>query len=191
MGTQKSDEELILACRAGDESSWQELVLRYQRLIYTVARRAGLDEDAASDVLQQVFTILVRYLDRIERPAQIHAWLVTTARRETLKILRDKKVTGTISVDEPPGESKPAFDLPDHSPLPDELLIRLEMEHRVRLEVAALDQRCRELLTLLFYSTPSTYSEIAQILGISEGSIGPTRARCLQKLQEKMYKISN
>ena len=84
MQTNNTDEELILACRSGDEEAWQELVLRYQRLIFTVARRAGLDEDAASDVLQQVFMILVRYLDKIEQPAQIHASLVTTARRETL-----------------------------------------------------------------------------------------------------------
>lgn len=190
--TESSDEELILACRAGNEQAWQSLVLRYQRLIFTIARRAGLDEDAAADVLQQVFTILVTYLDKIERPAQIHAWLVTTARRETLRILRARGSFRTVSVDGHPDDESPAFELPDESPLQDELLMRLEMEHRVRTEVAALDQRCRELLTLLFYSaaTPA-YSDIAKILGISEGSIGPNRARCLQKLQNKIYKIGS
>ena len=68
--------------------------------------------------------------------------------------------------------------------MPGEELIRLEEQHKVRTAVAALDQRCRQLLTLLFYRPePASYTEIAASLGTSEGSIGPTRARCLQKVR--------
>lgn len=186
--TGKTDEDLIRACRAGDESAWQELVLRYQRLIYTIPRRAGLDEDAAGDVMQQVFATLVKYLDRIEQPAQIHAWLVTTARRETLRTLRRQMSGQVFSLDETDDDLYAPIDLPDRSPLPDELLIKLELEHRVRREVAALDEKCRALLTLLFYAPePPSYAEIARLLSVSEGSVGPNRARCLQKLQNKMH----
>ena len=49
--------------------------------------------------------------------------------------------------------------------------------------ISSLDERCRVLLTLLFYHPDSPpYAEIAGTLGIKEGSIGPTRARCLNKL---------
>ncbi len=186
----QSDEELVLACRSGDEEAWSALVLRYQRLIYTVSRRAGLDEDTASDVFQQVFTTLVKYLDRIERPSQIHAWLVTTARRETLRVIRERQSGKLQSIDEELENQATALDLRDQAPLQDELLLRLELEHRVRTEVAALDDMCRELLTLLFYvNEPLPYAEISRRLGISEGSVGPSRARCLQKLQNKMHKI--
>jgi RNA polymerase sigma factor (sigma-70 family) len=73
--------------------------------------------------------------------------------------------------------------IPDETPLPDEALLKLEEQHRVRTALGGLEERCRKLLTMLFYQseTPS-YSEIAVSLGISEGSIGPTRARCLQKM---------
>jgi len=66
----------------------------------------------------------------------------------------------------------------------DEVVIELEEQHAVRRALATLDERCRTLLTLLFYSAePPSYAAIAAKLGTREGSIGPTRARCLEKLR--------
>ena len=79
----QSDEELLRACRRGDEAAWEALVRRYQRLVYAVPRRAGLDEDAAADVFQDVFATLLENVGAIEQPSRLHAWLVTTARRKT------------------------------------------------------------------------------------------------------------
>lgn len=184
---QQPDERLIELCKAGDDAAWSSLVMRYQRLIYTVARRGGLDEDAAADVFQHVFMTLVKHLNRIEQPSQIHAWLVTTARRETLRFIRERQTKRTQSIDDDSDENRGAFDPPDSSPLADDVLLRLELQHRVRTQVAALDEKCREILTLLFYQDqPPPYSEIASRLGISEGSVGPNRARCLQKLQKNL-----
>ncbi len=71
----------------------------------------------------------------------------------------------------------------DDNPLPDEVLLQLEEQHRVRTAVGELDERCKTLLTMLYYQTePPSYAEIAQAFGAPEGSIGPTRARCLKKL---------
>ncbi len=177
-----SDEALVLACRDGNEAAWEALVMRYQRLIYAISRRAGLDEDLSAEVFQQVFTKLVENLHRIEQPARIHAWLVTTTRRETLSLLcRDKGLRNLTK--ETNGERANPLEIPDHGPLPDELLLKLEMQHEIRAAVTALDERCRKLVTLLFYrSDPLPYAEVASALGVSEGSIGPTRARCLRKL---------
>ncbi|HWS56894.1 MAG TPA: hypothetical protein VN228_22340, partial [Pyrinomonadaceae bacterium] len=67
--------------------------------------------------------------------------------------------------------------------LPDEALVQLERQHLVRAALEELDERCAKLLRLLFYrAEPPPYSEIAAALGTTEGSIGPTRARCLKKL---------
>jgi RNA polymerase sigma factor (sigma-70 family) len=76
-----------------------------------------------------------------------------------------------------------AIELPDGAPLPDEVLLQMEKQHKVRNAVEAMDDRCRNLLELLFYAQEAPpYSEIAASLGLPEGSIGPTRARCLRKL---------
>lgn len=177
-----SNEALVLACRRGDEAAWQALITRYQRLIYAIPRRAGLNDDSSAEVFQQVFAILVENLHRIQQPAQIHAWLVTTARRETWRLIRRERALRPLTENEVEDEPQ-SLEVPDNKPLADEVLLALEEQHGVRTAVAALDERCRRLLTLLFYRhDPPPYAEIASALGIPEGSIGPTRARCLQKL---------
>ena len=172
-----SDKQLLSACRRGDEAAWEKLVHRYQRLIYTIPQRAGLDED-----FQEVFTTLLQKLSDIDRPERLQAWLVTTARRKTWRIIsRERPLRQTSYDDEEADDS--LLNLPDNTPLPDEILGRLEEQHRVRLALAELDERCRKLLTMLYYEAePPAYSAIAEILGTPEGSIGPTRARCLKKL---------
>lgn len=185
---ERTDEELVLACAEGDEDAWAGLVMRYQRLLYSIPRRAGFDEDAAADVLQQTFLKLLQNLDKIQQPGQIHAWLVTTARRETLGVIRKQKGSPSVSIDDTDGER--AREYPSTEPLADQVLLTMEQQHRVRTAVAALDDRCRDLITMLFYRNDSvSYSEIAEVLGISEGSIGPTRARCLDKLQNKLRRL--
>ena len=179
----RTDKELLIACRNGDESSWEALVDRYQRLIYTIPRRAGLDQDQASEVFQDVFVTLLEKIDDINDPDRLHAWLVTAARRKTWRLVtKERSLRGVHSDEEDTGEDDLA-QVVDSNPLPDEVLLQLEEQHRVRTAVAALDERCQNLLTMLYYQTePPSYAEIADAFGTSEGSIGPTRARCLKKL---------
>lgn len=177
-----SDAELVLACRKGDAAAWEALVARYQRLIYTIPRRSGLSEELAADVFQNVFASLFERLDAIEQPERLGAWLVTTARRETWRVSRGERSLLPL-VTTPGDEDEEPIDLPDNAPLPEETLLRLEARSDVRAAVEALDERCRTLIMLLFYSSEPPYSEIAAQLGTTEGSIGPTRARCFQKLR--------
>jgi RNA polymerase sigma factor (sigma-70 family) len=175
-----TDEELVLACRQGDAAAWEMLVNRYQRLVYSIPRRAGLGEDMAADVFQQVFATLVERLDQIEQPERIGAWLVTTARRESWRVGRRERLSRPSLDDE-----SETTELVDGSDLPDEVALRLEAQHTIRVAVEALDERCRVLIQMLFYRPdPPPYADIAARLGASEGSIGPTRARCLQKLRQ-------
>ncbi|HSL46879.1 MAG TPA: sigma-70 family RNA polymerase sigma factor [Anaerolineales bacterium] len=180
---QTSDESLVLACRRGEADAWSELVNRYQRLIYTIPRRAGLDEDQVAEVFQRTFARLLENLDRIRQPGCIHAWLVTTARRETLQLIREQRAELLSRTENLDSESKSEM-IPDNNPLPDEMLERLEEQHLVRMAIAAMDERSRTLLNLLYFRPePLTYAEIAATLNIPEGSLGPTRARCLEKLR--------
>lgn len=179
-----SDEMLVQACRRGDASAWEALIARYQRLVYSIPRRARLDEAQSADVFQHVFAELVNHLDRIEQPGRIGAWLVTTARRETWRVSQRARVALPWPAGDEDDETR---ELPDGAPLPAEVVMQLEEQHLVRTALAALDERCRRLLTLLFYRPdPPPYAEVAASLGTTEGSIGPTRARCLQKLRRQL-----
>ena len=186
--TARSDEQLLAGCRRGEEGAWEALVLRYQRLIYTIPRRAGLDEDAAAEIFQDVFTTLLESIETIEQPSRLQAWLVTTAKRKTWRMVGRAKSLRPFASEEGEGEDE-MYDLADEALLPDEALTRLEEQHLVRAALAELGERCRTLLQMLFYSADAPpYSEIAAALGTSEGSIGPTRARCLKKLLDALKK---
>lgn len=176
-----SDVQLVSACRRGDQLAWERLIRRYQRLIYAIPLRAGLDADHAAEIFQDVFTTLFQKLNDLEQPEKLQAWLVTTTRRKTLHAISKAKVqqSHVISDEEP----EVSTSIRDEAPLPDEQLLILEEQHRIRMALSSLDDRCKTLLEMLFYaSEPPSYSEIASSLGLPEGSIGPTRARCLAKL---------
>ena len=146
-------------------------------------RRAGLDEDQSADVFQEVFTTLLQKLEDINDPDRLQAWLVTTARRKTWRLISKVRAAPRSFVEDEEDVTDELARIPDDAPLPDDVLVQLEEQHRVRAAVASLDDRCQKLLVMLFYqSEPPPYAEIAASLGTSEGSIGPTRARCLQKL---------
>jgi RNA polymerase sigma factor (sigma-70 family) len=184
-----SDLQLVADCRRADQLAWEKLVRRYQRLIYAIPRRAGLNEDQAAEIFQDVFTTLFEKLNDIEDPERLQAWLVTTTRRRTLRTI--SQLPGKLRADETGDE---VIDLAeamrDESPLPDEQLLILEEQQRVRVAVSQLDERCQTLVRLLFYERePPSYAEVAKILGVPEGSIGPTRARCLGKLLRLLTKV--
>src|SRR5688572_14521899 len=183
-----SDQQLVLACRRGDQLAWERLIRRYQRLIYTIPLRAGLDEDHAAEIFQDVFTTFFQKLNEIEEPDKLQAWLVTTARRKTLRAISKSQIRKRSS-DRAAEQAHEAAQIRDEAPLPDEQLLILEEQHRIRTALSLLDERCRTLLQMLFYRADrSSYAEIAASLGIPEGSIGPTRARCLEKLLRMLQK---
>jgi RNA polymerase sigma factor (sigma-70 family) len=174
---------LLRACRAGDHEAWETLVRRYQRLIYAIPRRAGLDEDQAAEVFQRVCIALFKSLDRIDQADRLGAWLATTARRESWRLLRQLRSDSSLNDGDDDG---PILQIADSALLPDELIEQAERQHTVRRAVGELEERCQRILRLLFYyaDEPPPYTEVAATLGIPEGSIGPTRARCLRKLQQ-------
>ena len=177
----QTDEELVKACRQGDEAAWETIVLKYQNLLHSIPRRAGLGKDLAYDILQEVFTTLFEKLDSLEKPEFLRAWLITTTRHKTIHLIQRETRGRPKSIDD--DETEFAFQIPDRAPLADARLIQLERENQVEEAFGKIEERCRRLLTMLYLEADQIpYAEIAEVLNIPLGSIGPTRARCLQKL---------
>jgi RNA polymerase sigma factor (sigma-70 family) len=178
---QKTDADLLLACRRGEQTAWDELVERFQRLVSTVPRRAGLSEEQAADVFQEVFLTLFQKMDEIEQPDKLRSWLVTTAKFKTWNIVRGEKEFTTAETGE--DEVDILSLIPDDSPLADRKLIELEEQHLVRTALKELEERCRTILSMLYLSDEgASYAEVAKVVKVSETSISPLRARCLKKL---------
>jgi len=183
--THEDDAALVARCRAGDAGAWAVLVRRYQRLVYAIVSRIGLDEHAAADVFQTVFTRLTQHLPRLAQPERLQAWIVTTAKREALLARRIGQRTVSMTRGDDDDGAAPELDLPDEAPLAEDALAELQQLNLLRNGLDRLDDRCRDLLLMLFRDEDDKlpYDEVGQRLGMAVGSIGPTRARCLEKLR--------
>ena len=185
MALDEDDASLVARCLRDDGAAWAALVRRYQRLVYAIVRRMGLDEHAAADVFQTVFERLVQHLPRIADASRLQAWIVTTAKREALlqrqRGLRNVSMTRT----DESGDEGAEWDLADEAPIAEEALAELQQLDRLRTALDRLDARCRDLLLLLFRDEDAklSYDEVARRMASSVGSIGPTRSRCLDKLR--------
>jgi len=181
----EDDAALVERCLGGDGAAWGVLVQRYQRLVYAIVRRVGLDEHGAADVFQTVFARLVQHLPRLAEPSRLQAWIVTTAKREALlqRRLGQRNLSMTRADDSEDEASE--WDVADESPIAEEALSDLQQLNLLRLAFERLDERCRSLLLLLFRDEDEklSYDEVARRQGTQVGSIGPTRSRCLDKLR--------
>jgi len=180
---ERSDAELVRGCRAGDEAAWGKLVDRYQRLIFAIPRRAGLGDEQAADILQEVFLTLFEKLDEIQQPEKIRSWVVTTAKFKTWAAVRNSR--GFYSPETDEEMELELASIRDTSPLADEMLVRLEQQHLVRAGLNELDERCRRILSMLYLQDrAASYLEVAETISVGETSISPLRTRCLKKLEK-------
>jgi RNA polymerase sigma factor (sigma-70 family) len=172
--TPGNDSSLFLKCQAGDDAAWKELVARYENLVFSSALQTGLDEDSAADVFQQVWLELHRSLLRIRDPGAIPRWLIVTTRRIAYRhaVLKGKWVRDVRE------------DMADPNPRADSAIAAMEQRQEIEEALGALDDRCREVLRMLFYSDRKiSYQEVARRTGLSEDSIGSLRSRCLKRLR--------
>lgn len=180
---ERSDEQLVLDCRRGDETAWNDLVDRYQRLIIAIPRRAGLAEELAADIFQDVFLTLIQKIDEIEQPSKIRSWIVTTTKYKTWAAVRGRKdASSAENVAE--SESEIA-NLKDYAPLADEVLVELEQQHLIRTAMSKLEKRCQVIISMIYLrQKAASYSDVALAIGVGETSISPLRSRCLKKLEK-------
>jgi len=164
------DNDLIERCLKGDQAAWKDLVARYQRLVYSIAHVFCSNPEDVSDVFQQVWLELYQQLADLRNIDALPAWLITVTRRRSYAAYQSKY------------GSEP---LEDDIPAVSEQLTQVEHEHAVERALDQLPDRCRRLIDLLYFDTNEpSYSEISRIMGMPEASIGPTRARCLEKLRK-------
>lgn len=168
--------DTLAAAKARDPFAWGALVDRFRGQVLRVARSFGLDSHQADDVAQETWLRLYRNLEAVRDPDALGAWLTTTARRESLRVLRRREpVTDTEPSDAPAAE----VDL-------DDALVFAQRRDAVGRALGALPQRHRDLMHALMVEPALSYAEISDRLGIPVGSIGPIRGRCLARLQDEV-----
>jgi RNA polymerase sigma factor (sigma-70 family) len=172
-------EGLLARCRRQDGTAWGQLVDRFQNLVYSIPRRYGLGDEDAADVFQHTFQSLLRNIDRIESAQTLPKWLSVTASRESLRI---RRISGRSVLAEDRSINLDQIVASEESDAESNAVVA-EQAEILRLKVGELKERCRELLTALYLADDEPYADISARLGIPIGAIGPTRARCLEKLR--------
>jgi RNA polymerase sigma factor (sigma-70 family) len=176
MSDPRDPAELLRDAAEGDRTAWDELESRYGSRMWAVARSCGLNEADAADAVQGAWLRLLQHMRDIRDPARVGGWLMTTARREALLLLR-RQPSGLLGKD-PSGEfSFGAVEDPD----PASAVLEADGRRLLWKTVSALHEPCRTLLQLV--ATDLGNQQMAMRLGVPVGSVGPTRARCLEKLR--------
>jgi RNA polymerase sigma factor (sigma-70 family) len=168
---------LVARAAGHDQDAWNELVERYSPLVWAICVRYRLSSHDIEDVNQNVWLRLVEQLGNLREPAALPGWLATTTSRECLRVLRAAHRYDSFG--QAPDELPPSPD----AALIEEEIIAAERNAALRAAFAELPAQCRQLLAMLIGDPPHSYAEISVILGIRPGSIGPQRARCLQRLR--------
>ena len=169
--------DLVTRAKNGEQQAWDALVERYAPLIWSICRRFRLEAADAEDVGQAVWLKLVTHLDDLRDSAALPGWLATTTRRECGRVINAADAR----------RANERILIPDSIPdtetetVEQELLVA-EQHAVLRDALARLPLGCRQLLVLLSADPPVPYAEISARLGISIGSIGPNRRRCLDRL---------
>ena len=155
---------LVARVGDGDQEAWDEIIARYAPLVWSICLRYQLSRQDIDDVGQGVWLTLVENIGTLRQPAALPGWLATTTRNECLRVLRAARRY------DPDG--LPAEDLlppdPDARPVDHELIVA-------------------DLLSALMSDPPPGYAQVSKALGIPVGSIGPTRARCLERLRRSPH----
>lgn len=168
---------LVTRASGGDQDAWYELVDRYASLVYTICTRYRLSNHDIEDVGQNVWLLLVEQLGKLREPAALPGWLATTTARECLRV-----VTAASKAERLGTGLDDSVLFVDDAVIDEEILVA-ERNAALRAAFAELPPRCQQLLSMLVSDPPHSYAEIHAKLGIPVGSIGPQRARCLERMR--------
>ncbi|WP_328875264.1 sigma-70 family RNA polymerase sigma factor [Streptomyces sp. NBC_00287] len=177
---------LVQSAVDGEAAAWKALVEGLSPLVWSVVRSHRLSDADAHEVYQTVWFRFAQHLGRIREPDKAGSWLASTARHESLKVLKNlRRLT--------PTDDPQLLDRVSEDRTPEESLLDSEeaaaQSERVRWlwqEFEELGDRCRQLLRVLMSTPPPSYQEVSAALGIAVGSIGPLRQRCLRRLRARL-----
>ena len=165
---------LVTRAAASDPAAWNDIVERYAPLVWSICARFQLSNHDREDVGQNVWLLLVEQLGKLREPAALPGWLATTTHRECLRIVTAARRSERL------GDALPFSD----NTMIDEEILMAERNAALRAALAELPPRCQRLITMLTSDPPSSYAQISATLDIPVGSIGPQRARCLDRLRK-------
>jgi RNA polymerase sigma-70 factor (ECF subfamily) len=185
------EKEIIKKVLAGDHNAFGTLVEAYQDRVYNLALRMCGNPDDAMDLSQEAFFRAWRGLSGFQQECAFSTWLFRLTANVCLDWLRAKKRRPTVSLtvaDEDGDEVQ--MDIPDPCKGPEELLMAAEDRNALAKAMNELPVEYREILTLRAINDMS-YTEIAEVLKLPEGTVKSRLARARIALRKKLLQNGN
>ncbi len=183
-GPSWSDRRLVVECLDGGEAAWSALVDKYKNLVYAIILKTRVTSEEAADLFQTVWLEAYNDLPKLRQKKSVKPWLITLAKRQCYhwkQKRRRRQLHESGELD--------AGELEEQGVVEPSSVEELERDQLVREAIFALSARCREMIRLLFFTSPPVpYKEVARRLGLATGSIGFIRGRCLRRLRKNLEK---
>ncbi|MCE9594026.1 MAG: sigma-70 family RNA polymerase sigma factor [Planctomycetes bacterium] len=185
----KEDLSLVEETLAGNQLAFQLLVERYQGRMFALARHYTRNTAELEDIVQDTFLKAFTHLSSFERQSSLYTWLARIAINTSLDFLKRHgrspvQAVEDLEVVQGFERSRPN----SHSPAPDSRLEREEIARITQEVLAELPEIFRTVLVLReFEDLP--YQEIADILGISIGTVESRLFRARARFRDKLVHL--
>jgi len=185
-----TESALVERARHGDPAAFDELVSRYERKIYRMARNITQNDEDAEDVLQDSFLKAFTHLDSFQGQSKFYTWLVRIAVNESLMRLRKRKSDRTVSLDEniETDEEPIVREIAVWDDSPESRYSQAEMREILNQAIAGLKPIFRTVFILRDVEELST-EEAADALGLSVAAVKSRLLRARLQLREKLTRI--
>lgn len=187
-----TDQELVAAAQQGDQAAFGALVEKYQAMAYSLAFRMLGDSEDAADAVQDAFLNAWRALGSFQGQSSFSTWLYRLTSNACIDFLRRAKRRAAISmtVADEDEDAPHETEVPDERWAPERELERSETHRAIQAGLASLSPEHRQVLVLRELEGLS-YQEIAQALGLDEGTVKSRIARARLALREFLVKTGN
>jgi RNA polymerase sigma-70 factor (ECF subfamily) len=170
----REDEWLVVRCQLGERQAFDELLERWSQPLWKYVRRLSNTNDAADEVLQNVWLKVLRGIHTLRDPSKLRAWLFGLARRTLMDRLREQ------------------YAAPEQADIDGLDLAASEASDGVETDLAAVEQELarlpvveREVLTL-FYLQELSLDEVAELLDVPVGTVKSRLFRARRLLRREI-----
>jgi RNA polymerase sigma-70 factor (ECF subfamily) len=185
-----SDRELLERCRAGDETAFDDLVLRHHQRAFNIAFQVLYDYEDAMEVAQDAFVRIYRSVDNFRWECEFTTWLhqiVVNLARNKYRWWKRRGRQASVSLDNPvkTSDGEMPLQIADNADTPDVQAVKTEFVELLRRRMDELPDNFREVL-LLRNVDNLRYEQIADVLNCSIGTVKSRIARAREMLRESM-----
>ena len=175
------ENEIIRSVLRGNVNDFEKLVTAYEKNVYNIALRMVGDPDDAADMTQETFIKAYRALSSFRGDSKFSSWLYRIASNVCLDFLRSRSRHPQVSLSTVDEDDRATFELPDMRQNPEEQLMKKLGMEAVRRGLEQLPEQQRQMLVLRELGGLS-YAELAQTLGLEEGTVKSRIFRARKRL---------